>query len=216
MAAAHPGPRTRQATVGARGTIAAPAIGRHIRANLSTAELYEDAIRAGEGLVAAEGPLVVRTGRHTGRSPEDKFIVARAVERGEDLVGRGQPADLRGALRAPPGPPAGLRADRARSTPRTASSGPTRAIAARSGSTPRRPGRASSPGTCSAGRRADRAGRASRPNFTIIDVPSFKADPATEGTRTETAILRPPARGWRSSSSAPSTPARSRRAPSRS
>src|SRR2546422_816318 len=27
------------------------------------------------------------------------------------------------------------------------------------------------------------------PNFTIINVPSFKADPATEGTRTETAIL---------------------------
>ena len=27
------------------------------------------------------------------------------------------------------------------------------------------------------------------PNFRIIDVPSFKADPATEGTRTETAIL---------------------------
>ena len=27
------------------------------------------------------------------------------------------------------------------------------------------------------------------PNFTIIYVPSFKADPATEGTRTETAIL---------------------------
>ena len=34
--------------------------------------------------------------------------------------------------------------------------------------------------------------RASRPNFTIIDVPSFEADPATEGTRTGTAILRPP------------------------
>ena len=52
-----------------------PTIGRRIRANVSTAELYEDAIRAGEGLVAAEGPLVVRTGKHTGRSPEDKFIV---------------------------------------------------------------------------------------------------------------------------------------------
>ena len=50
-------------------------IGSVLRANLSAAELYEDAIRAGEGLVAAEGPLVVRTGRHTGRSPEDKFIV---------------------------------------------------------------------------------------------------------------------------------------------
>ena len=27
------------------------------------------------------------------------------------------------------------------------------------------------------------------PNFTIINVPSFKADPSTEGTRSETAIL---------------------------
>ena len=34
---------------------------------------------------------------------------------------------------------------------------------------------------------ADRRGF--EPNFTIICVPSFKADPATEGTRTETAIL---------------------------
>src|SRR5881275_2976466 len=50
-------------------------VGRFVRANLSTAELYEDAIRAGEGLIAAEGPLVVRTGKHTGRSPKDKFIV---------------------------------------------------------------------------------------------------------------------------------------------
>ena len=53
----------------------AAVIGSVLRSNLSTAELYEDAIRAGEGVVAADGPLVVRTGRHTGRSPEDKFIV---------------------------------------------------------------------------------------------------------------------------------------------
>src|SRR6185503_6923141 len=52
-----------------------PALGRSVRSNLSTAELYEDAIRHGEGLIAADGPLVVRTGKHTGRSPEDKFIV---------------------------------------------------------------------------------------------------------------------------------------------
>ena len=58
-----------------RGTGTRHALGRRVRANLSTAELYEDAIRAGEGLVAADGPLVVRTGKHTGRSPEDKFIV---------------------------------------------------------------------------------------------------------------------------------------------
>ncbi len=43
--------------------------------NLSDAVLFEQAIRRGEGLVAAEGPLVCRTGHHTGRSPNDKFIV---------------------------------------------------------------------------------------------------------------------------------------------
>lgn len=43
--------------------------------NLSGAELTEFAIRCGEGVLAAEGPLVVETGEHTGRSPKDKFIV---------------------------------------------------------------------------------------------------------------------------------------------
>ena len=43
--------------------------------NLSTGPLYEEAVRRGEGLIAADGPLVCRTGQHTGRSPNDKFIV---------------------------------------------------------------------------------------------------------------------------------------------
>src|SRR5918995_5774745 len=43
--------------------------------NLSTAELYEHAIRNGEGTISAHGSLVVRTGKHTGRSPLDKFVV---------------------------------------------------------------------------------------------------------------------------------------------
>jgi phosphoenolpyruvate carboxykinase (ATP) len=43
--------------------------------NLSTASLYEEAIRRREGLLAHNGPIVCRTGHHTGRSPNDKFVV---------------------------------------------------------------------------------------------------------------------------------------------
>ncbi|MBV8668742.1 MAG: phosphoenolpyruvate carboxykinase (ATP), partial [Candidatus Eremiobacteraeota bacterium] len=43
--------------------------------NLTTAPLFEEAIRRREGLAAARGPLVVKTGKHTGRSPNDKFFV---------------------------------------------------------------------------------------------------------------------------------------------
>ena len=45
-----------------------------VRWNYGTPALYEHAIRANEALLAA-GPLVVRTGDHTGRSPLDKFVV---------------------------------------------------------------------------------------------------------------------------------------------
>jgi phosphoenolpyruvate carboxykinase (ATP) len=43
--------------------------------NLSPAALYEQALRRGEARLAADGPLVALTGQHTGRSPNDKFVV---------------------------------------------------------------------------------------------------------------------------------------------
>ncbi len=43
--------------------------------NLTTPLLYEHALRRNEGAVASDGPLVCRTGQHTGRSPNDKFVV---------------------------------------------------------------------------------------------------------------------------------------------
>ena len=49
-----------------------------IHANLGTAPLVEHALRNGEGMLAADGPLVVETGKHTGRSAKDKFIVRDA------------------------------------------------------------------------------------------------------------------------------------------
>ena len=162
-------------------------LGRIVRANLSVAELYEDAIRAGEGIVAAEGPLVVRTGKHTGRSPQDKFLVkepwssdkiwwgevnrpiseehydrlrARLVAYVADRPLYAQDLFIGAA-------PAHQRSLRVYTETAWAS------IFARN--LFRRPAA------------ADLA--AFVPNFTILCVPSFKADPATEGTRTETAIL---------------------------
>ncbi|MEP7198943.1 MAG: phosphoenolpyruvate carboxykinase (ATP) [Chloroflexota bacterium] len=43
--------------------------------NVIVPALYEHVARRNEGLVASGGPLVVKTGAHTGRSPKDKFIV---------------------------------------------------------------------------------------------------------------------------------------------
>jgi phosphoenolpyruvate carboxykinase (ATP) len=52
--------------------------------NLETAQLVEHAVRRGEGKLAKDGPLVVTTGKHTGRSAKDKFIVRDATT--EDSV----------------------------------------------------------------------------------------------------------------------------------
>jgi len=43
--------------------------------NLPTPALYEEALKRNEGIVSHLGPLVVRTGQFTGRSPNDKFVV---------------------------------------------------------------------------------------------------------------------------------------------
>ncbi|SRR5258708_29761195 len=56
--------------------------------NLSTALLYEEAVRRREGCIAHLGPLAVRTGTHTGRSPNDKFIVEEPTS--ADKVGWGK------------------------------------------------------------------------------------------------------------------------------
>ena len=48
---------------------------RSAQRDLTAAALFEESIRRREGIAAVAGPLVVRTGKHTGRSPQDKFFV---------------------------------------------------------------------------------------------------------------------------------------------
>ena len=52
--------------------------------NLEAHHLFEEAIRRGEGKLSAGGAIVTETGQHTGRSPNDRFIVEEAATK-EDI-----------------------------------------------------------------------------------------------------------------------------------
>ncbi len=162
-------------------------IGGSILANLPVAELYERAIRAGEGTIAAEGPLVVHTGQHTGRSPKDKFVVREPWS--QDKVWWGEvnheiSEEHYDRLRArlvryvadkqlyAQDMYIGAHEEHRRSL-RVYTETAWASIFARN-----------------LFRRPPQEDLASFvPNFTIIDVPSFQADPETDGTRSGTAIL---------------------------
>ena len=49
--------------------------GAKVFRNPTTSMLYTHALERGDGRLAEGGPLAVDTGRHTGRSPKDKFVV---------------------------------------------------------------------------------------------------------------------------------------------
>ncbi len=51
--------------------------------NLTGPMLYEQAIRRREGVIGHLGPLIVHTGDHTGRSANDKFIVSEPTSQGD-------------------------------------------------------------------------------------------------------------------------------------
>ena len=156
--------------------------------NLSPAALYEEALRRSEAMLAAEGPLVARTGQHTGRSPNDKFIVRepssekhvhwgaanRPIEAEKfDLLHRDMMAYLQDkelfVLDAWGG------TDPAYRLPiRVVNEFAWHNLFARNMFVPE----------------LDADARAAhRPEYTVIDAPNFKADPARHGTRSEVFIL---------------------------
>jgi phosphoenolpyruvate carboxykinase (ATP) len=154
--------------------------------NLSPAALYEIALRRNEGLLAADGPLVARTGQHTGRSPQDKFTVKeptteqnihwgmnKAISEANfdalhrDMMTYVQNKELY-VLDAWGG------ADPAYRVPvRIVTEFAWHNLFARNMFIPE----------------LDPERRAShRPEYTVINCPGFRADPARHGSRTETAI----------------------------
>ncbi|HZJ10785.1 MAG TPA: phosphoenolpyruvate carboxykinase (ATP) [Trueperaceae bacterium] len=67
--------------------------GAKVVKDASTSQLYEHAIRLDEGLLAASGALAVDTGVYTGRSPQDKFVVRNAGSEGVDWGAVNQPLE---------------------------------------------------------------------------------------------------------------------------
>jgi phosphoenolpyruvate carboxykinase (ATP) len=155
--------------------------------NLITAPLVEHAVKRGEGLLAKDGPLVVETGAHTGRSAQDKFIVRDAMT--EETIwwgetNRGMTPDHFAALKAD-----FLAAVAARETlwvqDLYGGSQPEHRVKVRVINELAwhslfirtllvRPEEAALAGFV--------------PEFTIIDLPSFRADPLRHGCRSETVI----------------------------
>ena len=63
-----------------------------VHENLPPARLVEASVRRREGMISGSGALVVRTGKRTGRSPKDRFIVENEVTRDDVDWGTGNKA----------------------------------------------------------------------------------------------------------------------------
>ena len=156
-----------------------------IHYNLSSDALYDISVELGEGTALAAGPLAVTTGKHTGRSATDKFIVRDALTESTvwwdnnaamdpaqfDELHKDMIAHARGMTLFVQDLYGG--ADPAnRIKVRVVTEFAWHALFIRY--LLRRPEASELDGF--------------EPDLTIIDLPSFKADPARHGTRTETVV----------------------------
>lgn len=156
--------------------------------DLSTASLYEAAIRRYEGTLSHLGPLLIRTGQYTGRLPKDKFLVREPSSESKinwgkinspmeasafDAIKRRMFAYLQGKDIFIQNCYAG--ADKEFRLPvRIISERASHALFARTMFI----------------RELDKDNLAHhQPDFTVVHAPNFRADPATDGTHSEAFIL---------------------------
>lgn len=154
--------------------------------NLTAPALYEEAARRHEGLIARKGPIDFQTGRHTGRSPQDKFVVRQTPSEQHVWWGPVQSIDPdsfdalhRRMLTYLNGKEIFVQNPYAVADPRYRL--PVRIITETAyHSLFARNMFIDSPEGVDTGR---------KPEFTVIDVPSFHANPEEDGTRSEVFVL---------------------------
>ena len=160
--------------------------GASLHWNLQTPQLVEQALVRGEGVLAKDGPLVVKTGKHTGRSAQDKYIVRDAET--EETIWWDNNRSMS---------PAHFAALKADFLAALAEKETLFVADLFGGSQPEHRVRVRVINELAWHNlfirtllvRPDAADLAGfTPEFTIIDLPSFRADPARHGTRGETVI----------------------------
>ena len=139
-----------------------------------------------EGHVVEGGAFCAETGNHTGRSPEGQVHRPRRADREHHLVGQ-QPQAVAGAS-STAATPTSSRMRRARScSRRTSTAAPIRNTASRRASITELAWHSLFIRTLLI--RPERAELADFvPDFTILDLPTFKADPKRHGVRSDTMI----------------------------
>jgi phosphoenolpyruvate carboxykinase (ATP) len=164
-----------------------------IHRNPTTAQLYTHALLRNEAVIAEGGPLVVDTGRFTGRSPKDKFVVREPGS--EDRIWWGdvnQPLseehfdDLRAKLVAQ------LEAGDVYVVDAFAGADPAHRIAVRVVTT--HPYHALFAKTMFIDPTGEELAAFS-PDVLVVHAPEVESDPETDGTRTGTFIALHPTRG---------------------
>jgi phosphoenolpyruvate carboxykinase (ATP) len=159
----------------------------HARSDLGAERLIEHAIQRREGLLADNGALVVRTGQFTGRSPKDKFIVRDEVTESEVNWGPvNQPLSpehfdniLVKAIASLKGEELFVQNCLAGADPQY--SLPVRVIAQFAWHALFAKQLLIRP--------QEIGGTSAAPEFTLLFAPEFRADPAVDGTRSETCII---------------------------
>ncbi len=155
--------------------------------NLLTAPLVEQAVQRGEGRLAKDGPLVVETGKHTGRSAKDKFFVRDAETENSIWWGdtnRAMTPEAFAALKADFLAHLGTK-DTLFAQDLYGGSQPAHRVKVRVVNEYAWHSLFIRTLLCRP-EESELAGFS--PEYTIIDLPSFRADPARHGCRTETVI----------------------------